>query len=70
MGEEIKKHAKKCKHCGEILDITLRAAQTAQANASNIASNSTTVVVNQINGGYGKKQWSRLVAGLLSFFIP
>ena len=30
--EEVKKEAKKCKHCGEILDVALRAAEEAKKN--------------------------------------
>ena len=32
--EEISPQAKKCKHCGEILDVTLRAAEEAKRSAS------------------------------------
>ena len=31
--EEVKKEAKKCKHCGEILDVALRAAEEAKKNS-------------------------------------
>jgi hypothetical protein len=32
-GEEVRAVAKKCKHCGETLDVTLRAAEEAQRSA-------------------------------------
>jgi hypothetical protein len=53
-GEQVLGIAKKCKHCGEILDVALRAAQEAKKHAelsrrdrgaSSAAAASTTVVV-------------------------
>jgi hypothetical protein len=32
--EDVKKEAKKCKHCGETLDVTLRAAEEAKRSNS------------------------------------
>ena len=43
--EEVKKEAKKCKHCGEILDVALRAAEEAKkssgGNVFNVAGGSS-----------------------------
>lgn len=53
-GEEVLAVAKKCKHCSEILDVVLRAAEEAKqaahraaAGSSAAASSSTTVVMQQ-----------------------
>ncbi|MEA1048371.1 NINE protein [Lamprobacter modestohalophilus] len=74
--------AKKCKHCGEILDVALRAAE--QARQSNY-SNQPTIFMNAGGGGGGSSSSaasvspaggmeftnnkSRLVAALLAFFL-
>ncbi len=84
--EEILLEAKKCKHCGEIIDITLRAADEARraqdmsryaepAPAPTIvmAPQAPAPVVTQItnvNVGTGGKRWSPIVAMLLSVIIP
>jgi len=65
--------AKKCKHCGEIVDVTMRPAGAAPApqviHAPQPAINITNVNHNVVGGGRYKR-WSRIVAFLLSFFIP
>jgi TM2 domain-containing membrane protein YozV len=70
-GETILATAKKCKHCGEILDLALRASlaptpqQVSQPAAIQITNVNTNVV------GYAPvKRWSPLVAFILSFFLP
>src|SRR5262249_16042075 len=68
--ETIKRDAKKCKHCGEILDPSLREVRQSSAG------NAVTPVINisnvntAISGGPRRKAWSPLVAMLLSFLIP
>jgi TM2 domain-containing membrane protein YozV len=64
-GETIKAKAKKCRHCGEILDVVLRAAQ-ASAGQSVV----TNVNVVQNAGEYYGRRWSPAVAILLSFIFP
>lgn len=70
-GETILATAKKCKHCGEILDLALRASQTptpqfvAQPAAIQITNVNTNVV-----GHAPVKRWSPFVAFILSFLIP
>jgi TM2 domain-containing membrane protein YozV len=64
-GEAIKAHAKKCKHCGEILDPVLRMSQ--EGSKSSVVH--VTQVNNNNNAGFGPR-WSRIVAMLLSFLMP
>jgi hypothetical protein len=70
--ETIRKTAKKCKHCGEILDVVLRqsySSSAAQAPAPIInITNVNTASAN--NGGRRGPAWSPLVAAFLSFLIP
>lgn len=65
--------AKKCKHCGEIVDVMLRAASTQAAPQVNQAPapavHITNVNHNVVTAGQ-RKRWSRIVAFLLSLFIP
>lgn len=81
--ETIKKSAKKCRHCGEILDVVLRmhsqpqfSAQPVQSahpviNISNVNTSAATAVsTSAVGGGRGIKRWSRAVAFLLSLLIP
>lgn len=49
--EEIKPNAKKCKHCGETLDVGLRAAEEAMRMAQN--SSKGNVFMNAGGGGGG-----------------
>lgn len=76
--EQILASAKKCKHCGEVLDVALRAA-IAPAPAQQVihhapaapaaAVHITNVNTNVVNAS-GRKRWSRIVAFLLSLIIP
>lgn len=78
--ELIKPQAKKCRHCGEILDPAMRAFKDAAnhavpapvivANAPPPAVvNNVTVAQTTVIGGRGPR-WNRGVAMLLSFFFP
>jgi hypothetical protein len=82
-GEAIKKIAKKCKHCGEILDVMLRSVQAQQPTphmyAQPVPQVAAQPVINITNvntanaGGGGRraiKRWSPFVAFLLSLLIP
>jgi hypothetical protein len=66
--EPIARGAKKCKHCGELLDANLRAAQEATrapvAPAMIVAPQQTVIV------HMPRKRWSRGMALLLSLFLP
>ena len=74
--ELIRPEAIKCRHCGEIIDVTRRAMQPAQPQQVIQNVNvSTPVYQTQQTGvapgyGYGQRLWSPGVAALLSFFIP
>lgn len=72
--------AKKCKHCGEILDVALRAAEEAKkASASQQpmvfmnaggGGGGSSAAASAVGGGMGfTKTKSRLVAALLAFFL-
>lgn len=67
--ETIMAGAKKCRHCGEILDVVLRAAQQSSAGqpSINITNTNTATVV-----GVAPRtaRWSPLMAMFLSFLIP
>jgi len=77
--EPVLADAKKCKHCGEIIDVALRAAEEAKrmqemsryAPPAAQPSQAVNQVVN-VNVGVGQpvKRWSPIVAGLLSLIIP
>lgn len=73
--EQIQPEAKKCKHCGEILDVALRAAQApltpppTPAAAPAPAVHITNVNHNVVHAGQ-RPRWSRVVAFILSLFIP
>ena len=54
--EPIAQDAKKCKHCGEILDETLKEVRSLQTQ--------------QINTTNTTRKWSPGIAALLSFIIP
>lgn len=78
-GEQVLTVAKKCKHCGEILDVALRVAMTpAPAQqvvqqfvpAAPASIQITNVNTNIANAGVSRKRWSRIVAFLLSLLIP
>lgn len=70
--ELIRAEAIKCRHCGEIVDVTRRAAQAPPQVIQNV--NVSTPVYNNQHVGvapaYGQRLWSPGVAALLSFFIP
>jgi TM2 domain-containing membrane protein YozV len=82
--EQIMPLAKKCKHCGETLDVALRAAEEARRSVEALASQqhgapayaapvnvhvNNVVTTTTIVGGKAKQGFS-LLAGLLSLFIP
>ena len=73
-GESILAVAKKCKHCGEILDVTLRAAMAPAPQAAAPAPQPTIQITNVNNngvmGGAAARRWNPAVAFLLSLFIP
>ena len=77
--ETIKKSAKKCKHCGEILDVILRMQSQPHVspqpvapviNISNINTSSASVAAAASIHGGRRKRWSRVVAFILSLLIP
>ena len=75
-GETIKRIAKKCKHCGEILDVTMRPHVQPQHSAQphvmqpviNISNVNTATAV--AGNARPAKRWSPLVAMFLSLLIP
>lgn len=72
-GEPIKRLAKKCKHCGEFLDPTLRAVQAPAQPfvlTQSVSPVTTVNVSNVVQVGAQVKRWNRLVAVILSFLIP
>jgi hypothetical protein len=73
-GEAIKRVAKKCKHCGEFLDPTLRAAQAPAQPFVLTQSAAPVTTVNVSNvvqvGGFRQKIWSPGIAVMLSLFVP
>lgn len=69
-GELIKKTAKKCKHCNEILDVTLRAAQQVQHFAPPPAIHIHNTNFNSNNNGYAYPRWNPLIAAMLSLVWP
>lgn len=74
--EFIRPEAIKCRHCGEIVDVTRRAMQPAMPQQVIQNVNVSTPVYQTQHAavtpgyGYGQRLWSPGVAGLLSFFIP
>ena len=76
--ETIKRSAKKCKHCGEILDVVLRQIHQSAAGHAVMAPAGPAPVINITNvntatvGADSRRgaAWSPLVAALLSFLIP
>jgi hypothetical protein len=71
--ELIKAQAKKCKHCGEILDVTLRAAQERSSGGGRDGVQNVThvnTVVQVAGAGEAGKRWEPAVAVLLSLIVP
>jgi ssDNA-binding Zn-finger/Zn-ribbon topoisomerase 1 len=71
-GEEILAVAKKCRHCGEIVDVALRAAEEAKAMArgqsvhaaplvinNNVSTSSAASASASASSGYGRRWWWR-----------
>ena len=80
--EHVSALAKKCKHCGETLDVALRAAEEAKnSNSPNVymnagggggasaAASATAVGATVDAAGHLIKTKSRIVAALLAFFL-
>lgn len=65
--EPIQATAKKCKHCGEFLDVTLRAAEEAKRSGMQ-----QQIMINNVQSGSTdrEREWNALVAFILSFWIP
>lgn len=72
--------AKKCRHCGEILDVALRAAEEAKKSSSSQqpmvfmnaggGGGGSSAAASAVGGGMGlTKTKSRLMAALLAFFL-
>ena len=64
-GEEILSTAKKCKHCGEFLDASLRVQKSVASSSPSRPSVQQFVVHTQ-----SAPSWSPGIAALLSFFVP
>ena len=62
--ELVKPQAKKCRHCGEILDIALRAATRPVASAP------TQAIVTNITNVSSTNSTSSALPALVSFFVP
>jgi hypothetical protein len=69
-GEEIAMSALKCRFCNEFLDGRLREPQAAPQPIIMQAPQPVMNITQVTNVGVTQKQWSPLVAGILSFFIP
>jgi TM2 domain-containing membrane protein YozV/ribosomal protein L37AE/L43A len=85
-GEPISREARKCRHCNEYLDVSLRPGSQPQSVQQVVVHHQPApqVVVHNVNtntvqahanaaavvGGYRRKRFSRLVAFLLSVLIP
>jgi hypothetical protein len=82
-GEQVLVSAKKCKHCGEIIDVSLRVAEEAR-RAAERNSNNPMVFMNAggaaassaaaNNGGWDERrpirgEKSKVVAGILAVFL-
>jgi TM2 domain-containing membrane protein YozV len=61
-GEQVLNVAKKCKHCGETLDVALRAAEEARRTAEQLANRRQDSVV--------QSTWNPGTAAVLSVFWP
>lgn len=68
-GEEIKQSAKKCRHCGEILDIMLSEIRSSKQTSASPVIQITNTNTNT-NIGSSHKRWNSFVAMLLSLIIP
>ncbi len=70
--EAILPAAKKCKHCGEIVDVAMRAATAHAPQVIHAAPQPTVHITNTINNvvAGGVKRWSPIVAFFLSLLIP
>jgi len=64
-GEDVALLAKKCKHCGEILDPTLRELQEVKRDLIQLKASPN----NTSFSAAGSSQKSKLAAGLLGFFL-
>ena len=74
-GEDVKAVAKKCKHCGETIDVALRAAEEAMRTAQGARNQQQPMVFMNAGGGAtvandGKLQgsWLVLIFWLFVFF--
>jgi hypothetical protein len=74
-GEEIRAIARKCKHCGEFLDASLRGQSVvvgAGSTAPQVIVQNTNVIEARRHPGYGipEREWSPGIAAVLSLVIP
>ncbi len=60
-GEDIRKQAKKCKHCGETLDVTLRAAEEARRESRRSRQSVNVRQTTYVDGGYYKAPFNHTV---------